>query len=76
MATATLSSRSQIVLPAEIRKRLGLRPGDRLTIEAEGDRAVIRKAPASNVKALEAFASPVWRGYADELQQARDEWDK
>ena len=30
MSTATLSSKSQVVLPAEVRRRLGLRPGDRL----------------------------------------------
>ncbi|MCB1871759.1 MAG: AbrB/MazE/SpoVT family DNA-binding domain-containing protein, partial [Gammaproteobacteria bacterium] len=28
MATATLSSKSQLVLPAEIRKKLGIQPGD------------------------------------------------
>ena len=76
MATIILSSKAQIVLPAAIRKKLGLRPGDRLIIEAEGDRAVIRKAPISDLQALEAFASPLWRGYAKELQQARNEWDK
>ena len=76
MATATLGSKAQIVLPAEIRKKLGLHPGDRLIIEAEEGRAVIRKAPVSDFQALEAFASPLWRGYAEELQQARNEWDK
>jgi antitoxin PrlF len=74
MATATLGSKAQIVLPAEIRKKLGLRPGDRLIIEAEGDRAVIRKAPVSNLQALEAFASPLWRGYAEELHKTRSCW--
>ncbi|HYQ91659.1 MAG TPA: AbrB/MazE/SpoVT family DNA-binding domain-containing protein [Candidatus Competibacteraceae bacterium] len=76
MATVTLGSRAQIVLPAEIRKKLGLYPGDRLIIEAEKDHVVIRKAPVSDFQALEAFASPLWRGYAKELQLARDEWDK
>ena len=45
MATATLSSKSQLVLPAEIRRKLGIHPGDRLVVELEGDHAVIRKAP-------------------------------
>ncbi|HHI76641.1 MAG TPA: AbrB/MazE/SpoVT family DNA-binding domain-containing protein, partial [Gammaproteobacteria bacterium] len=36
MPTATLSSRSQLVLPAEIRRKLGIRPGDRVVIELEG----------------------------------------
>jgi AbrB family looped-hinge helix DNA binding protein len=76
MPTATLSSKSQLVLPAEIRRRLGIHPGDRLVVELEGDHAVIRKAPHSDVEALAAYRSDVWRDYADEVQEARDEWDQ
>lgn len=75
MATATLSSKSQFVLPAEIRKKLGVRPGDRLIVEVEGDHAVIRKAPVSDVDALAMFRSSVWCEYADELDKTRDKWD-
>ena len=76
MSTATLSSKSQLVLPVEIRRKLGIHPGDRLVVELEGDHAVIRKAPCSDVDALAAYRSEVWRDYADELQEARDEWDQ
>ena len=75
MPTATLSSKSQLVLPAEIRRKLGIHPGDRLIVELEGDHAVIRKAPRSDVEALTAYRSAIWRHYADEIQVARDEWD-
>lgn len=76
MATATLSSKSQLVLPAEIRRKLGIQPGDQLIVELEGDHAVVRKAPRSDVEALAAYRSEVWRDYADTVQQARDEWDR
>ena len=76
MATATLSSKSQLVLPAEVRRKLGFKPGDRLIVEVEGDHAVIRKAPHSDVEALAAYRSEIWRNYADEVQKARDEWDQ
>ena len=76
MSTATLSSKSQLVLPAEIRRKLGIRPGDRLIVELEGDHAVIRKAPRSDVEALAAYRSAIWRDYADEVEEARDEWDR
>ena len=76
MPTATLSSKSQLVLPAEIRRKLGIHPGDRLVVEVEGDRAVIRKAPYSDVEALAAYRSNIWRDYADDVQKARDEWDR
>ncbi len=76
MPTAILSSKSQFVLPAEIRRKLGIHPGDRLVVELEGDHAVIRKAPRSDVEALADYCSEIWRGYADELEAERDEWDR
>ena len=76
MPTAILSSKSQFVLPAAIRRKLGIHPGDRLVVELEGDHAVIRKAPRSDVEALADYRSEIWRGYADELEQARGEWDR
>lgn len=76
MATATLSAKSQITLPAEIRKKLDIRAGDRLVIETDDDRVIIRKAPNSDVASLKKYASPVWKGYADQLQKTRDEWDE
>jgi AbrB family looped-hinge helix DNA binding protein len=42
---AKLSSKGQIVIPKEIRKRLGLKPGDKVNLEMlEGRRAVIQPA--------------------------------
>jgi len=76
MPTATVSSKSQIALPAEIRRRLGIRPGDRLTIEVEDEHIVLHKAPASDLEALRAFRSPLWQGQETELATVRDEWDK
>ena len=75
MATATLSAKSQLVLPAEIRRKLGIHPGDRLIVELEGDHVVIRKAPRSDVESLAAYRSEIWRGFDQELQSAREEWD-
>ena len=76
MPTARLSSKSQIVIPAEIRRRLGIEPGDELLVEVEDDRIVIRKSSKSALERLAGFAGPRWRGYADEIQRMRDEWDR
>ena len=37
MATATLTSKGQITIPSEIRKELGLRPGDRFEVAVMDD---------------------------------------
>lgn len=38
---ATITSRGQITLPAEVRCALGLRPGQRVSVRVEGDHLVV-----------------------------------
>ena len=42
--TLTVSSRGQITLPANLRKRLGIRPGGGLSAEEKGGELVLRPA--------------------------------
>ena len=46
-ATTKLSSKGQVVIPEEIRQRLGLEPGDHFVVVGEGDVVVLKalKAP-------------------------------
>lgn len=41
-ATSKLSSKGQVVIPEEIRNRLGLEPGDRFVVAGEGDTVVFK----------------------------------
>ena len=75
MSYAKLSSKAQIVIPAEMRRKLRVNPGDNLEISLQGEVITIRKAPLSHVEALADCASGLWQGYEDELQKARDQWD-
>ena len=74
MATAKLSKKAQLVLPASIRRRLRIEPGDRVILEVEDDHVILRKAPRSDVEALGAYRSRLWKGYAKELDRVRDKW--
>jgi len=76
MPTAKLSKKSQLVLPARIRRQLKIEPGDQLDLEVEDDHVILRKVPRSDVDALGEYRSSLWRGYGGKLDQARDEWDK
>ncbi len=76
MATAKLSSKSQIVLPAKLRRKLGIKPGDTLEITAQDETLLLRKAPASSVQELERCSSEIWRGHERELKEGREEWDR
>lgn len=76
MSLAKLSSKSQISLPAGIRRKLGIHPGDTLEITQQGDTIAIRKVPGCFVDALEDCAAPLWQGYEGELARERDQWDR
>ncbi len=76
MSIARLSSKSQIVIPAEARRELGIHPGDELLVEIEDDRIVIRKhEPESALAQLEAYCGEHWRDAAEEIQRERGMWD-
>ena len=46
MQIAQVSERGQITIPAEIRRRLGLRPGAKLEIEVREDAVILRPVPS------------------------------
>jgi len=71
----TVSTKGQLVIPAEIRVSLGITPGTRLTIRQEGSRIVLE--PVS--KKLIAKLRGITRGghsMTDQLLQERrsDKW--
>jgi AbrB family looped-hinge helix DNA binding protein len=51
--TTTLSTKGQIVIPAEFRARKALKPGDRLDIEETDQGLLLRKAGKSKPKLVE-----------------------
>ena len=62
MAITTVSSKGQLVLPAEIRRRDGIKPGQRFEIERveRGEYRLTRKAPRRNEGLVELLlACPV-----------------
>jgi AbrB family looped-hinge helix DNA binding protein len=53
MSAVLVSTKGQIVLPASIRKALGLKPGMRVDIRIDGKGARITPAPVKNTVKLE-----------------------
>lgn len=77
MLESKLSSKSQIVVPACVRKELGLEPGDKVWFEPHPDGYLLRKAQASSwVDRLVAVGGDDLRGYAEELLRERHESDR
>jgi len=61
-ALATITSKSQITIPKEVREALNLRPKDRLLVTVQGDRIVmipIRMRPLSEMFGALPVEEPV-----------------
>ena len=59
--SSTISSKGQVTVPLGIRRRLGLKEGDRVEFVAEGERTIIRPArPAKNPFEKYAGALPAF----------------
>jgi AbrB family looped-hinge helix DNA binding protein len=40
---ATMTTRGRVTLPPDVRQRLGVKPGDRLEFEYEGNKVLVRR---------------------------------
>ena len=57
MSAVPVSTKGQIVLPAAVRKALGLKPGMRVDVRVEGKGARITLAPVKNTAKLSEIQS-------------------
>lgn len=80
----TISSRNQTVVPAEVRKRLGLSKGDKLIwgIEVDGNQEV-REVKVMPKKAnwgdyISGLGKSVWKDVDTDkyIKQMREEWER
>jgi AbrB family looped-hinge helix DNA binding protein len=74
---STISSKGQITVPLEIRRRLGLKEGDRVEFVVEGERTIIRPAqPPENPFEKYSGALPAFRSERESsawISSLRDE---
>lgn len=75
-----VSTKHQIAVPSEARRRLGIAAGDRLTVELTADAIVLRRRPAKPSDRLRALGAEggIWKG-VDPVRHTRllrDELDR
>jgi antitoxin PrlF len=64
MITSKLTSKAQTTIPQAVRTALGLRPGDEIAYEIDGNRVVVTKAALTAID--DPFATfSEWDGEAD-----------
>lgn len=59
--TVKVSKRHQISVPSAVRKRLGIKQGDRLLVEVKGDMIILLREPRDYVDHLSGLHEEVWR---------------
>ncbi|RME34899.1 MAG: AbrB/MazE/SpoVT family DNA-binding domain-containing protein, partial [Gammaproteobacteria bacterium] len=68
VAEVTVGAQGRVVIPAELRKALDLKPGERLIARREGDRLVLERREAVEQRLWEMFAAiPADESLVDEL---------
>jgi AbrB family looped-hinge helix DNA binding protein len=76
MLSVKISTKHQIAVPSEARRKLGLKAGDWLDVEVEGDVIHLRRhVPAGD--RLYGIGSHIWDGTdpAARIRALRDEWE-
>jgi AbrB family looped-hinge helix DNA binding protein len=75
-STVKVSSRNQIALPSEARKKLNIRSGDRLLVDVQDGVLVLVPQPQDYVAAMAGLHREVWDGVDAEayLNEERDAW--
>lgn len=66
--TSKITSKSQTVIPRDIREKLGLKPGDRLHYKITDKGIIIEKALMSDDDPFAVFSE--WSGEEDEIAYA------
>ncbi len=78
MAVAKLTSKFQITIPAEIRRKLCLQVGDNVQIELDGDKVVMRAIHGGHATQMRGLGKNIWTdlgGGESWLEQERKTWE-
>jgi len=71
--TTTVTQKGQVTIPVAVRRQLGLKPRDKVVIEANGDSATIRKAE-SRIRAM--YGSIKTKGPPKDWRTLREEFEQ
>jgi AbrB family looped-hinge helix DNA binding protein len=78
VATAKLTDKFQITIPAEVRQRLGLKAGDSVYLAVEEDRVVLRSAQGGWTEAYRGLGADMWQeagGGPAAIERERSSWE-
>ena len=71
-----VSSKYQIVIPLEVRKKINLKSGDRLIIKANNEKIIIYPQPKNYAKYALGLGKEIWKDIdaAEYVRKERETW--
>lgn len=71
-----VSSKNQIAVPAEARRKLNIKSGDTLIIEVVGDQLVVMREPEDWAAYTEGLGKEIWEGVnvQEYIDESRGPW--
>ena len=72
---ARIDSKYQVVIPKEIRERMGLKPGSTVLFVLDGDTVTLRPRPQSYADALRGLHAELWEDAEAWLEEERSAWE-
>lgn len=70
MATAAVTSKGQITIPVEVRKKLGIKPGDRARFVEGENGEIILKPKTGSIMDLKGIAR--WKGKPASIEEMNE----
>jgi AbrB family looped-hinge helix DNA binding protein len=77
IATAKLTEKFQITIPAAVRQQLGLKAGDAISLAMEGGQIVLRGAQGGWTESSRGLGAEMWKqvGGVEAIERERDTWE-
>jgi AbrB family looped-hinge helix DNA binding protein len=78
MLSVKVSTKHQIVVPRTARRALGIKAGDRLSVEVTPEGVILRPRARRAGARLRGLGSDIWQGVdpVEYVRRLRQEWDE
>jgi AbrB family looped-hinge helix DNA binding protein len=78
IASAKLTSKFQVTIPAAVRRRLGIEAGDVVILTVEGGEVILRAAKGGWTESSRGLGAEIWKrsgGGTAAVEHERDSWE-
>lgn len=74
MSIATIGARYQVVIPAKVRKRIGLKPNQKINVSVEDDRIILEPIGYRRIRGITREVRDGVEA-TDYIRKLRSEWE-